>query len=147
MASEDLNNVNIIGRLTRDAESSYTSGGTAMVKFAIAVNKRRKVGDDWITEGHFFDFVGWGRRYEALAQYLTKGTQIAVQASLKQERWEQDGQKRQKVGFDLINVQLIGGRGDSQGSGNGYQQGGRSSAPPRNNQGGQTEGFEDDIPF
>lgn len=147
MASEDLNNVNIIGRLTRDAESSYTSHGTAMVKFAIAVNKRRKVGDDWITDGHFFDFVGWGRRYEALAQYLTKGTQIAVQASLKQERWEQDGQKRQKVGFDLINVQLIGGRNDSQGSGNGYQQGGGSSAAPRNNQGGQSDRFEDDIPF
>ena len=41
----DLNSVNIIGRLTRDADLKYTSGGMAISNFSIAVNRRRKNGD------------------------------------------------------------------------------------------------------
>lgn len=117
----DVNHVTLIGRLTRDAELKYTSGGMAVCKFAIAVNKRRKQGDQWIEEANFFDIVLWGRSGESLNQYLVKGKQIAVEGELHQNRWEQDGQARSKIEIMANNVQLLGG---NQGGGAG---GGSSS--------------------
>ena len=46
----DLNQVMIIGRLTRDAEMKYTQGGFAIASFSIAVNRKRKSGDQYFPE-------------------------------------------------------------------------------------------------
>lgn len=105
----DVNYVVLIGRLTRDAELKYTSGGMAVCKFAIAVNKRRKQGEQWVDEANFFDIVLWGRSGENLNQYLVKGKQVAVEGELHQNRWEQDGQARSKIEIMADNVQLLGG--------------------------------------
>jgi single-strand DNA-binding protein len=126
----DVNHVILIGRLTRDAELKYTSGGQAVCKFAIAVNKRRKQGEQWVDEANFFDIVLWGRSGETLNQYLVKGKQIAVEGELHQNRWEQDGQSRSKIEIMANNVQLLGGTGGSQGgqgSSSGGYAGGASS--------------------
>jgi single-strand DNA-binding protein len=106
----DVNNVTLIGRLTRDADLKYTSNGKAVSKFSLAVNEKRKVGDDWKDEAGFFEIVLWGQIGESLNQYLTKGKQIAVTGRLTQERWEQDGQNRSKVVVTAATVQLLGGR-------------------------------------
>ena len=105
----DVNHVILIGRLTRDAETKYTNGGTAVCKFAIAVNKRRKQGDQWVDEANFFDIVLWGRAGESINQYLVKGKQVAIEGELQQERWEKDGQHHSKVVINASNVQLLGG--------------------------------------
>lgn len=105
----DVNHVILIGRLTRDAEIKYTSGGMAVCKFAIAVNKKKKQGDQWVDEANFFDVVLWGKQGEALNKYLLKGKQVAVDGELHQNRWEQDGQARSKVEINADNVQLLGG--------------------------------------
>lgn len=112
----DVNHVILIGRLTRDAELKYTSAGMAVCKFAIAVNKRRKNGEQWVDEANFFDIVLWGRAGESINQYLVKGKQVAVEGELHQNRWEQDGQSRSKVEINANNVQLLGGTGGSGGS-------------------------------
>jgi single-strand DNA-binding protein len=106
----DLNFVTIIGRLTRDAELKYTSGGTAVCKFSIAVNRRRKAGDVWTDEASFFDVVLWGKPGEALNQYLGKGKQVGIDGELRQERWEKDGQNRSRVEIVANSVQLLGGK-------------------------------------
>lgn len=125
----DVNHVILIGRLTRDAELKYTSGGMAVCKFAIAVNRRRKNGDQWVDEASFFDIVLWGRSGESLNQYLVKGKQVAVEGELRQDRWEQDGQSRSKIEIMANNVQLLGGNtGGSQGSGSGGYAGGSSGS-------------------
>ena len=93
----DINHVVLVGRLTRDAELKYTQGGAAVCKFSIAVNRRRKNGEEWVEEVNYFDIVLWGRQGEALNQYLVKGKQVAVDGELRQNRWEQDGQSRSKV--------------------------------------------------
>ena len=135
--AEDLNRVIIIGRLTRDVELKYTNSGYAIGVMSIASNKRRKVGDDWIDEGHFFDVSLFGKRAESLSQYLTKGTQIAVEGQLKQDRWEQEGIKRSKVTIEANNIQLLGSR----------------NSPTPTDYTAQTkpeeskERFEDQIPF
>ncbi|HOT62427.1 MAG TPA: single-stranded DNA-binding protein [Treponemataceae bacterium] len=163
----DVNHVILIGRLTRDAELKYTSGGMAVCKFAIAVNRRRKNGDQWVEEANFFDIVVWGRTGETINQYLVKGKQVAIEGELRQNRWEQDGQSRSKVEIMANNVQLLGGGaggpGGSGGSGSyqggsaggGYASGGSApsggyqrrpdSAPPMDESG--PADFPDDIPF
>ena len=161
--AEDLNRVIIIGRLTRDSELQYTSSGYALSKMSIASNRRRKQGDQWVDEANFFDVTLWGKRGESLNQYLTKGTQIAVEGQLKQDRWEQDGMKRSKVAIEATNIQLLGSRGDRGPMGdNSYQKSDQGAAPPSNSQPfesyskpeqnnaappAQSERFEDDIPF
>jgi single-strand DNA-binding protein len=145
----DINVVMLVGRLTRDAELKYTNTGFPIGKFSLAVNRRRKSGDEWIEEGHFFDISLLGKRAEALTQYLTKGTQVAIQGELRQNRWEQDGQPRSKVEITANDIQLLGGgRNASGGSGKGSQnnysnRGGTGSGEPS----GTEDTFDDDIPF
>ena len=135
--SKDINRVNIIGRLTRDAELSYTNTGFALTKFSIAVNRTKKEGDQWVDRGNFFDVVLWGKRGEALNQYLLKGQQVAIEGELQQDRWEKDGNKRSKVVIECTNIQLLGGKKDS-----GNSQSSQSVQEAQNN-----GSFEDDIPF
>ena len=94
MATVDINRVIEIGRLTRDAEVSYTPGGMAIAKFSIAVNRRVKSGDGWIDEANYFDVQLFGKQAESLKPFLTKGKQVGIDGYLKQERWESEGQKR-----------------------------------------------------
>lgn len=124
----DLNNVSIIGRLTRDAELKYTQSGYPVASFCIAVNRSRKDGDNYVDEASFFDCSMFGKSAESLKQYMTKGKQVAVIGELRQERWESDGQSRSKVVIVANNVQLLGGKSDESApahpNGYGHRQGG-----------------------
>jgi len=150
----DINRVTLVGRLTRDAEVRVTQGGMQITKFGIAINRRRKQGDQWVDEASFFDVVIFGRMGEAVSRYLTKGKQVGVDGELVQDRWEQDGQKRSKVEIYCNNIQLLGGRGDGGGDRpSGSSEGGRSSAGGGEPFGGSqsphepVDDFEDDVPF
>jgi len=140
----DVNHVVLIGRLTRDAELKYTSGGMAVCKFAIAVNKRRKQGEQWVDEASFFDIVLWGKSGESLNQYMVKGKQVAVEGELHQNRWEQDGQPRSKVEIMANNVQLLGGDKNAQGS---AQNARNSPSRAPETASDNPPDFPDDIPF
>jgi len=144
----DINHVVLIGRLTRDAEIKYTSGGQAVCKFSIAVNRRKKNGDNWEDEANFFDIVLWGKQGESLQSYLVKGKMIGVDGELRQDRWQQDGQNRSKVEIIANYVQLLGGGGGSGDRQNSYNnnssnqnQSESSYSQPKD------DGFTDDIPF
>ena len=166
----DLNHVVLIGRLTRDAELKSIASGQSVCKFSIAVNRRRKNGDQWEDEANFFDIVVWGRQGESLHQYLVKGKMIAVDGELRQDRWQQDGQTRSKVEVIANNLKLGGGgSGGSSGGGSdngGFRVtgGGHSSSygndggfpPPSRERGDRgdlrdrspaEDSFADDIPF
>jgi single-strand DNA-binding protein len=165
----DINHVVLLGRLTRDAELKILSNGQAVCKFSIAVNRRKKNGDQWEDEASFFDIVLWGRSGETLNQYLVKGKQVAIDGELRQDRWTQDGQNRSKVEIVANNLQLLGGAGAGPGQGGGSQEprreGGYSSrdASYHGSAGGdssggsqdgapsygapQDGGFTDDVPF
>ena len=137
----DVNHVILIGRCTRDSALTYTSGGMAVCKFAIAVNRRKKNGDQWVDEVSFFDIACFGKTAESLNQYLQKGKQVAVDGSLHQDRWEQDGQNRSRVVINADNIQLLGGneqRGEQ-----------RQSAPADQGHHGSSaqQDFQSDIPF
>lgn len=113
--SQDLNRVFLVGRLVRDIELTYTQSGTALGKLDVAVNRRVKKDGEWIDDSSFFNCVFWGKRSEALAPYLLKGQQVAIDGRLRQDRWEKEGAKRSKVVIELDNVQLLGSsKGDKQ---------------------------------
>jgi len=143
----DLNHVVLIGRLTRDAELKYTSSGQAVCKFSIAVNRRKKSGDQWEDEANFFDIVVWGRQGESIHQYLLKGKMIGVDGELRQDRWQQDGQNRSKVEIIANNLQLLGSssQGDRQNFRN--AQSGEASPEEQPFNSSKDDGFTDDIPF
>lgn len=165
--ANDVNMVVLVGRLTRDPEMRYTNNGTALCRIALAVNRRKRSGDSWSDEVSFFDVSIWGKQAESLNNYLTKGKQIAVQGELRQNRWEQDGQKRSRVEVVANTIQLLG---DPNGGGNAggnrqssYQnnpsRGSYANSAPQNQNQNQNqykaqndfsagpEGFDDDIPF
>jgi single-strand DNA-binding protein len=148
----DINHVVLVGRLTRDAELKYTTGGQAVCKFSIAVNRRKKSGDQWVDEANFFDIVLWGRQGESLNQYLLKGKQVGIEGELRQDRWEQDGQNRSKVEIVANNLQLLGGNSPGGGGGAYQERRPAEDRPPRadgpaGGDSGPSDGFTDDIPF
>src|SRR5690554_6953254 len=143
-----MNNVNLIGRLTREPELRYSSGGVAISNFSIAVNSKRKQGDKWVDEVDYFDCTLFGKQAESLDQYHTKGKQVGIAGRLKQNRWEKDGQNYSKVVVIVNQIDLLGGpeRQD------GYQQGPQRQRPPQAQQSGPEsfvgDGFDDEqIPF
>lgn len=113
----DINRVTEIGRLTRDAEVTYTPGGMAIAKMSIAVNRRVKAGDNWADEANYFDVQVFGKQAESLKPFLTKGKMIGVDGYLKQERWEKDGEKRSRIIINANDIQLLSPKDKNQASG------------------------------
>lgn len=149
----DINHVVLVGRLVRDAQLKYTNSGLAICEFSLAINNRRKQGDEWIDEPSFFDVTLFGRQGEAIQRYLVQGKQIGVDGQLRQDRWQTpEGQNRSKVVVIANNVMLLGS-GGSGGAGGPGSGGGAASAPRSSSTGSQGEDgfggddFPDNIPF
>ena len=105
--ANDLNNVTVSGNLTRDPELRNTTGGTSVANLGIAVNKSRKVDDEYVDAVSFFDVTVWGNYAELVARKLQKGDAISLTGEVEQQRWEaEDGSKRSKV--VIIARQIVG---------------------------------------
>lgn len=148
--SSDINSLVIIGRLTRDCEVKALTN-TTVCNFSIAVNRRVKKEGVMQEETSFFDIELYGKLAEALHKYLLKGRQVTIQGSLRQNRWEQDGQKRSRVTVVVDNLQLLGGSADASSPRKFVEQGKQEDAgsvsPQENASFNQQEDFKDDIPF
>ena len=109
-----------MGNLTRDPELRFTSNGSAVAGFGMAINRRYKQGDEWKEEVCFVDITVWGKQAENCAEYLSKGRPVFVEGYLKLNSWETDaGEKRNKLEVVALTVQFLGrpgGREDSSGS-------------------------------
>jgi single-strand DNA-binding protein len=144
----DINNGTVVGRLVRDAVLKFTTAGSPVLRGSIAVNKRRKQGNEWVNVGHFFDFVMWGPQAESLSRYLSKGKQIAIAYELNQNRWEEDGKSQSKIELLAHEIQLLSD--PSHGQGATPNQGQRRQGGPRaspEDEAGIPPDFPDDIPF
>jgi single-strand DNA-binding protein len=114
----DLNKVILIGRLVRDAEGKTTNSGLYVATFSIATrNVKRNADGDFEEAPHFFNFALYGKRAEALAPYLLKGQQVAIDGYLEQNRWEKDGKKQSAVRTVIRNIQLLGSKPKDGGGG------------------------------
>jgi single-strand DNA-binding protein len=83
----DMNQVNLVGRLTADPEFSHVGAKeTPLCKFRLAVNRRR--GENRAVA--FLDCDAWGRVAEILAEYTQKGSELRVSGYLRQDSWKDD---------------------------------------------------------
>jgi single-strand DNA-binding protein len=108
---ESVNVVVITGNLTRDPELRHTKAGAAICDLRVAVNTRRKVGnDEWVDKPNYFDVISFGPRAEVQASRLSKGSPVAVEGRLDWREWEaKDGSgKRQAVQIIANLVRFMG---------------------------------------
>ena len=116
-----INRATISGNLTRDAELRSTAGGTLVLGFSVAVNDRRKSSQtgEWEDVPSFIDCTMFGTRAQSLAQYLVKGTKVAVEGKLRWSQWERDGQKRSKIEVIVDSLDFMSSR-NATGGGSDY---------------------------
>jgi len=89
-----MNNLNLVGNLTRDLEIINTNSGTMLAKTGLAVNKKVQGVDKTM----FIDITFFGKTAEVAMNYLHKGSKVAVSGSLELDQWDdaQTGAKRSK---------------------------------------------------
>lgn len=113
-----MNKCFFIGNITRDIEMRFSQSGMALASLSLAINERRKD-----KEGNpkdkaiFLDMTAFGKTAEAMAQYLKKGSKIAVEASADRQEWDdkQTGQKRSKICFLVNSFEFCDSKGKEQG--------------------------------
>ncbi len=109
----NLNQVTLIGTLTKDPEAKYTPKGTCVVDFSIAINRTWKTeGGEKRDEVTFVEINAFGRVAEIISEWTKKGHQIAIVGRLKQDTWDdkQTGQKRSKMKVVVETMQLLNQR-------------------------------------
>ncbi len=164
--AEGLNRVMLLGNLGTDPELRMTSGGQAVLKLRLATsetymdkNRARQERTEW------HNVVIWGKRAEALAKILTKGSRIFVEGGLRTSSYDdRDGNKKYRTEIVCSNILLQGsggGRGGAAGGsggggGGGFRESGSDDSDVSEGyrpQSGAPAGGEfpdtddDDIPF
>ena len=168
-----MNQVVLIGNLTRDPELRYSTGGnqTAICRFSIAVNDRRRnpQTQEWEDNPSFIPIVVFGKQAENCDRYLAKGRKVAINGKIQTGSYtNKEGQKVYTTEVIANNVEFLtpkneGGQGFGQPSNQGFGQMDQSApetgfqdapAAPANDapaDGGMPAGFQaiedDDIPF
>ena len=88
-----INNVVLVGRMTRDAELRYTQSNKAVASFTLAVNRRFK-NESGEREADFINCILWGQQAENLANWCKKGALIGVTGRIQTRNYEnQQGQR------------------------------------------------------
>ena len=114
--ARSLNQVTLMGNLTRDPELRQTPNGQNVCSFSLALNRSYKdQSGAWQEATDYIDVVAWGPLAERVTQYLTKGRRCLVQGRLQSRSWEQDGQKRSKVEVLANDVTFLDSRGGEEG--------------------------------
>lgn len=161
-----VNKVILVGNLGKDPEVRYTANGTAMCNMSVATTHTGKSQTgERREETEWHRVVMFNRLAEIAGEYLRKGRPVYIEGRLRTRKWQgQDGQDRYTTEIIADQMQMLGGRGDSDAT-QSYQQpaqqqppqqsyaqqsGGRSQPPQRNYQapsmGGMAD-MDDDIPF
>ena len=92
-----LNEIVLMGRLTRDPELRRTGSGTAVTSFSLAVDRDFK-GQDGERETDFIDIVAWRNTAEFVSKYFSKGRMAVVKGRLQVRDWtDKDGAKRRST--------------------------------------------------
>ena len=111
-----LNQIVIMGRLTRDPELRRTGSGTAVASFTLAVDRDFSGKDSGEKETDFIDCVAWRQTGEFVSKYFTKGRMIVVSGRLQIRSWtDKDGNKRRGAEVNADNCYFGESKGHSEG--------------------------------
>ena len=149
-----VNSVFLTGNLTRDPEVKFLPSGTAVVSFGLAVNNRKKQGDQWVDDTCFIDVTAFGKTAEQVGETIDKGMPVLIEGRLQYRSWEaKDGSgKRSKheiiaeIVKPLVKFQKDGSSksGRDPGSDDEYAESHGGRVMPR---AGKPTRDDDDVPF
>jgi single-strand DNA-binding protein len=153
-----VNKVILVGRLGKDPETKYTSGGQALANFSMATDhtyKDRNGERQKRTEWHRIKV--WGKLAEIVQQYLRKGSLIYIEGRIETREWQdKEGQKRYTTEIVANEMRMLGGKGDGMAAGAGAA-GGAAHAEEHDQSGHADDAFpaaapgpeisDEDIPF
>ena len=109
-----INNVHLVGNITRDTEMETTPAGMSILKLGIAVNERRKNArnGEWEDAPVFVDCAMFGERAAKLQPYLHKGDKVAIEGKLRWSQWDDrdTGKKRSKLDVIINEIELFSGK-------------------------------------
>lgn len=108
--AESYNRTILMGNLTRKPRLRHTANGKPVCNIGLAVNDRRKQGDEWVDTVHFIDLTLWGRKAEVANEYLDKGSRVLVEGRLQQENWLQNDESRSRLIVVVDQLKLLGSR-------------------------------------
>ena len=112
--ARSINQVILLGRLTRDPEQRTTASGKNVVSFSIAVDRQSQ--DD---QADFFNITAWDKLGDLVMQYLSKGRRVLIQGRLRQDSWEDKdtGKRQSRIEVTASDVTFLDGlSGDNSGS-------------------------------
>lgn len=111
--ARSLNQVTLLGNLTRDPELRDTPAGQPVCNISLALNRSFKDSTgQWQDATDFIDVVMWSGLAERVNTYLHKGSRALVQGRLQSKTWEKDGQKHQRTEVLASDVTFIDKRED-----------------------------------
>jgi len=121
-----INNVVLVGRLTRDPEMRYTQSGKAVTRFRLAVDRPFGRDESGNRPTDFIDITAWEKTGELCGQYLGKGSPVGVQGRIQTRTYTtQDGQQRQAFEVVADRVSFLESRAERE-----RREAGRGYAPP-----------------
>lgn len=114
-----MNQVNLIGNLTKDVDLRYTTSQTAIARFTLAVNDRRKNPQTgaWEDNPSFIPVVVFGKQAENADKFLSKGSKAGVTGRIQTGSYEKDGRKVYTTDVIATNVEFLDGRQPAEPSG------------------------------
>ena len=143
-----INNVVLVGRMTKEAELRYTPSNIAVATFTLAVNRDFK-GENGEREADFINVVLWRQAAENLANWTKKGSLVGVTGRIQTRNYDnQQGQRVYVTEVVAERFQLLESRGESQGQGQS-----QNAAPNFTRESGQygttnpLDISDDDLPF
>ena len=109
MSHFNVNRVVLVGRLTRDPELRALPSGSSVCSLRLACNSGwRDAQGEVVERPHYFDVSAFGAAGESVANYMRKGSRVAVDGRLEWREWETaDQQKRQAVSIVADTVQFL----------------------------------------
>ena len=140
-----MNQVILMGRLTRDPELRHTQTGTPVASFTIAVDRGFAPKDGGERQTDFIDIVTWRQTAEFVTKYFVKGQLAAVSGRLQIRDWvDKDNNKRRNAEVVAENVYFTGDRRDrgDRPSGDGGYSGGNSYSGGGYSGGGSSGGYQ-----
>lgn len=123
--ARSINQVILMGRLTRDPEMRTTTTGKSIASFSLAVDRQTQ--DD---QADFFDVTAWEKLGELANQYLSKGRRCLVQGRLRQDSWDdkETGKKRSRIEVVATDITFLDGPNGGDNAGGGAP---RAAAPAK----------------
>lgn len=148
-----MNNVCLVGRLTRDPELRTTGSGISTSTFSLAVDGRPSANGEPHTD--FINIVVWRNQAENVCKYCSKGSLVAVIGRITSRSYDaQDGTKRYVTEVVADNVRFLSSKGNNTDSVNYEMNNGESSSNPANLEEDPFKDFgsevvlsDDDLPF